>query len=470
MIAQIDLQVQVQVPQDTLQPQTQDTQNTDSFRSLLQGMQAKSTEADTGATDKVSGDSGKADLKKDAKAGTASSLPQASQAILAQAAQAGYLPQAPVSPIPAPAQASQLTAVQAVPQTAVPLADAMARKASPDGSSAVQSQAVVTAQVPKNIPAASQQNMAPEAVQVSQNIPAANKAVEAQQIPQNVPTAPRQSTAAETVQVPQNIPTAAKQSSTAPEIAKVPQSTAPDAAQALQNIPAASGQNKVSGIATVTDSTAPAAQPSARANQVLAVSGETPTAETGKAPAEEKLPNQENGTPSTQPVPTFYTSGRVIVKVSDAPAAAKTPVGSQIANAVTDGLKAGKQQFQVDLYPQSLGKVSVNLVSQNGMLTIEIAAQNPKTQSLIASSSGEIRSLLHASTGQNVQVTNQQQNAQQYTGQNGNPYQQQQFSQQQQQQQQDAEQRQSAARWYAAGNSSGFSTGDFLAAMRKAAV
>lgn len=468
MIAQIDLQVQMQVPQDTAQPQTQDSQNnTDSFRSLLQGMQAKSADADTGATDKVSGDSDKADLKKDAKAETTSSLPQTAQAILAQAAQAGNHPQAPVSPISAQAApASQLTTVQAVPQTIVPLADAMARKASPDGSvpvsqngsPAVQSQSVVTAQVPKNIPAASQQNMAPEAMQVSQNIPAANKAAETAEITQSVPTAPRQSTASETAQIPPSIPTAAKQN------------TVPDAAPVLQNIPAASGQSTVSGTASVTDSTAPAAQSSARANPVLAASDEMPTAEAGKAPAEEKLPSQENGTPSTQPVPTFYTSGRVIVKVSDAPAAAKTPVGSQIANAVTDGLKAGKQQFQVDLYPQSLGKVSVNLVSQNGMLTIEIAAQNPKTQSLIASSSGEIRSLLHASTGQNVQVTNQQQNAQQYTGQNGSPYQQQQFSQQQQQQQQDAEQRQSAARWYAAGNSSGFSTDDFLTAMRKAAV
>ena len=471
MIAQIDLQVQMQVPQDTAQPQTKDTQNTDSFRSLLQGMQAKSADADTRAPDKLSGDAGKADLKKDAKAETSSALPQAAQAISAQAAQAvllpatqaGNHPQAPVSPIPA--QAGQNTASQTVPaiaQTAIPMENAAAQQPFPAGSApvpqngtpAVLSQAAAPVPSPKNTPTALQQGMAPEAVQTAQNIPAGSKAAQAAQIPQNTPTTPQQSTAAETAPVPQSIPTAAKQS------------TAPAAAQILQDMPKSSGQSTVSEIAPAAEPTVPAAKTSVSAKPIL-VTPEIPAAETEKASAEEKQPRWESGTPSAQPVPTFYTSGRVIVKVSDAPAAAKTLVGSQIANAVTDGLKAGKQQFQVDLYPQSLGKVSVNLVSQNGMLTVEIAAQNPKTQSLIASSSGEIRSLLHASTGQNVQVTNQQQNAQQYTGQNGTPYQQQQFSQQQQQE--DAEHRQ-AAKWYAAGNSYGFSTGDFLTALRKAAV
>ena len=469
MIQQIDLQVQVQVPQDTAQPQTKDTQNTDSFRSLLQGMQAKSADADTRAPDKLSGDAGKADLKKDAKAETSSALPQDAHAISAQAAaamaQATQVnhPQAPVSPIPA--QAGQHTAPQvpAIPQTAAPTADAMARQPFPDGlapvpqngSPAPQSQAAAPAPSPKIINSALPQDMAPEAVQTAQNIPAGSEAAQAAQIPQNLPTAPQQSTAAETAPVPQSIPTAAKQN------------TDPAAAQILQDMPGSSGQSTVPETALAAEPTVPAAQPSVSAKPVP-VTPEIPAAETGKASAEEKQFGRESGTPSAQTVPTFYTSGRVIVKVSDAAAAAKTPVGSQIANAVTDGLKAGKQQFQVDLYPQSLGKVSVNLVSQGGMLTVEIAAQNPKTQSLIASSSGEIRSLLHASTGQNVQVTNQQQNAQQYTGQNGTPFQQQQFSQQQQQQE-DAEHRQ-AAKWYEAGNSYGFSTGDFLTALRKAAV
>ena len=486
MIAQIDLQVQVQVPQDTAQPQAKDAQSTDSFRSLLKGMQTKSADADGDTPDKISGDAGKADLKKDAKAETSSALPQnaqtisaqgvlaqtsqtasaqAVQAVLLPAAQAGNHPQASVSPIPA--QAGQNTASQTVPamaQAAVPTADAAAQQPFPAGSApvpqngtpAAQSQAAAPVTSPKNTPTALQQGMAPEAVQTAQNIPAGSEAVQTAQIPQNTPTAPQKSTAAETAPVLQSIPTAAKQS------------TVPAAAQILQDMPKSSGQSTVSEIVPAAEPTVPTAQTSVSVKPVLVTPGETPAAETGEAHAEEKQPGRESGTPSAQPVPTFYTSGRVIVKVSDAAAAAKTPVGSQIANAVTDGLKAGKQQFQVDLYPQSLGKVSVNLVSQGGMLTVEIAAQNPKTQSLIASSSGEIRSLLHASTGQNVQVTNQQQNAQQYTGQNGTPFQQQQFSQQQQQQE-DAEHRQ-AAKWYEAGNSYGFSTGDFLTALRKAAV
>lgn len=185
-----------------------------------------------------------------------------------------------------------------------------------------------------------------------------------------------------------------------------------------------------------------------------------------KEPAAERSP-----VPASQQTSVAYSPEKVTVKISDTPAAAKTPVSSQVADAVVQNFKAGKQQFQVDLYPQSLGKVSVKLLAENGTLTIEIAAANPKTQSLLASSSGEIRSLLHASTGQTVQVTAQQPGAQQYPDHNGaGQHQQQQSSTQQQQQQENAERRRAAAIWYSAGNSSGFSAADFLTVLQRTAV
>lgn len=164
------------------------------------------------------------------------------------------------------------------------------------------------------------------------------------------------------------------------------------------------------------------------------------------------------------------SDGTVIVKVSDAPAEVEAPVSSQIAGAAADGLKEGKQQIQIDLYPESLGKVSVKMSSESGVLTIEIAASDPKTQSLIASSSNEIRSLLQTSTGRPVEVAQQQQNGQQYAQQQNENSAQEEAARQQQQQQQEETQRQYQAAWYAAGNSSGFSTGDFLTALRQAAV
>lgn len=111
----------------------------------------------------------------------------------------------------------------------------------------------------------------------------------------------------------------------------------------------------------------------------------------------------------------LYGNGNVVIRVSGDTAKAELSPAHQVADAAAYQLKNGKSEFQMDLYPQSLGKVSLKLTSQNGLLTVEIAASNPKTQSLLLSGSAEIRSLLQASTGQNVQtVLPGQQTAQWY--------------------------------------------------------
>ncbi|HEX3018390.1 MAG TPA: flagellar hook-length control protein FliK [Caproicibacter sp.] len=160
----------------------------------------------------------------------------------------------------------------------------------------------------------------------------------------------------------------------------------------------------------------------------------------------------------------LYSNGKVVVKVSDVSKQVKTPVTHQVANAVTEGLKNGKQELKIDLYPQSLGKVSVKLSTENGILTVEIAAANPRTQSLLASSSDEIKTILQSTTGQNIQITKPQQNSQ-YYGQDGNSAQQ--NAQQQQQQQQQAEKQKNLAEWYQIGNTANISTDDFLSLLRQ---
>jgi flagellar hook-length control protein FliK len=153
----------------------------------------------------------------------------------------------------------------------------------------------------------------------------------------------------------------------------------------------------------------------------------------------------------------LYSGGKVVVKISDAPKAARSSAAGQVANAVADGLKAGKQELTVDLYPESLGKVSVKLVEQAGRLTVEIAASDPKTQSLLASNSGEIKSILQSSTGQEIQITKPGQTPQWYA-QDGNAGGQ---NARQQQQQQQERQRDLSA-WYRIGGSGGLGTDDFL--------
>ena len=153
-------------------------------------------------------------------------------------------------------------------------------------------------------------------------------------------------------------------------------------------------------------------------------------------------------------------TGKVVIKVSDAPAAhSSQPVFHQVANAVAENLKSGKQEFQVDLYPQSLGKVTVKLTSENGLLTVELAASNPKTQSLLLSNSGDIRSILQSSANQQVVVQSQQ--AQPWYGQQQGGH----SGAQQQQQQQDGGREQQHTQSDQADVL--FSAGDFLSLLQK---
>lgn len=160
----------------------------------------------------------------------------------------------------------------------------------------------------------------------------------------------------------------------------------------------------------------------------------------------------------------LYTGDRVVIKVSNDSVAEKVPAARQISEAVVQGLKNGKQQLQVDLYPQSLGKVSVKLVSEGGMLTVELAASNPKTQSLLASNSDEIRSMLQNTTDHNsvqVAVPNQPAQQQQQYAQQQNGYAEQNARQQRQEQQ---------SRWYSSAAAGNISTDDFLSILKQTGI
>ena len=154
-----------------------------------------------------------------------------------------------------------------------------------------------------------------------------------------------------------------------------------------------------------------------------------------------------------------FETGKVVIKVSDAAAAhSSQPVFHQVANAIWDNMKNGRKEFQVDLYPQSLGKVTVKLTSENGLLTVELAASNPKTQSLLLSNSGDIRSILQSSANQQVVVQSQQAPpwyGQQQDGHSG--------AQQQQQQQQQRD----GGREQPDQSDVLFSAGDFLSLLQK---
>lgn len=101
---------------------------------------------------------------------------------------------------------------------------------------------------------------------------------------------------------------------------------------------------------------------------------------------------------------------------------------SHLTEQIAKNVQAGQNQFRMELFPQDLGKISVSLKMEQGLLIVDILADSPKTQSLLASGSGEIRSLLESAVGQPVQIAQAVQDAPAY-------YQQEQESSQQQRQQ-----------------------------------
>lgn len=120
-----------------------------------------------------------------------------------------------------------------------------------------------------------------------------------------------------------------------------------------------------------------------------------------------------------------------------ASASSKLSAGTaaHLTEQIVKNVQAKNNSFRMELFPQDLGKISVSLKMEQGLLVVDILADSPRTQSLLASGSGEIRSLLESAVGQPVQVTQPPQDAPAY-------YQQEQESSGQQQDERQSQQRQ----------------------------
>lgn len=195
------------------------------------------------------------------------------------------------------------------------------------------------------------------------------------------------------------------------------------AAQQTQNFPADSASQipqQSSAVISSPQSDAPAPQDAGNLQQTGTVVQPT----NRKTEKDKDTSSQDDTGQTAGSLSTFsdiFGNGKVTIKVFDSTAkqSSSASAAGQLADAVSQQAAQGRQQFQVDLYPQSLGKVSVKLTTQNGLLTVEISAQNPKTQSMLVSGSGEIKSMLQSSMGQQVQVTQPGQASQWYAQQGG---------------------------------------------------
>lgn len=126
-------------------------------------------------------------------------------------------------------------------------------------------------------------------------------------------------------------------------------------------------------------------------------------------------------------------TGNVIIKISDAVTNTVQSARQQVADKISVNYKAGKPEFQMDLFPKDLGKVTVKLAMENGNLTVEIAAANPKTQSMLLSETSQIRSMIETTINHPVQILQPSQDKQWYQQDQGQSHAQQQQEKQQQQ-------------------------------------
>lgn len=162
------------------------------------------------------------------------------------------------------------------------------------------------------------------------------------------------------------------------------------------------------------------------------------TAKTGEIPKAADAEHKEEKTDTTDKtgsLPASYSLNdkRMIVSVSDASSQIKKPILHQVTDQVLMNYHQNKKEFQMELYPENLGKVSVKLSMQNNVLTVAISSENSKTQSLLLSHAGHIQSVLQDSMNQNVQVIDSQPK-QWYQQNQDNPHQSQQQDQEQQKQ------------------------------------
>ena len=123
-----------------------------------------------------------------------------------------------------------------------------------------------------------------------------------------------------------------------------------------------------------------------------------------EAPDAEESPDFQGAEAET---PVFEDVKAVPVKVGEAPRAAADaePVEKQIAPKLTEALQNGETRVELQLTPENLGKVTVEMTwSKDGGLVVQMHAENRGTQELLGKNTAGLEQLLGRETGQEVRV------------------------------------------------------------------
>ena len=90
---------------------------------------------------------------------------------------------------------------------------------------------------------------------------------------------------------------------------------------------------------------------------------------------------------------------------------------SQLGEKIQTNFANGRQEFDIQLNPQELGKIHIKMSFADGKVTILVHCSNPETQQLLAANAGQLREVLENSTGLRAEVmTNEQEENQSEKG------------------------------------------------------
>lgn len=136
--------------------------------------------------------------------------------------------------------------------------------------------------------------------------------------------------------------------------------------------------------------------------------------------------NQQDDQPvvmTQQEQPLFHDVETVPVKVGEAAPTVDTSapdMEKQLADTIKANLNTVGDKVQIQLQPENLGHITIELVQHGSKMGLVIYADNAKTTSLLAQHAGNLGALLEDRTGQTVQIQVQQQEQEQpqYDGHN----------------------------------------------------
>lgn len=174
----------------------------------------------------------------------------------------------------------------------------------------------------------------------------------------------------------------------------------------------------------------PQQQSTGEENTAMDTAGAKKTEEPSVSVAQQEQPLF--GEVETVPVKVGETTPKINTEAPD--------MEKQLADTIEANLKNAGDKVEVQLEPENLGRITIEMVQHEGKLGLVIYAESTKTTSLLAQHAGNLCALLEDRSGQIVQVQVQQQEQQPQPQYDGHNQQEQQQEQQQHPQQSKAEQ------------------------------